>query len=209
MGIALTAAVLGLVVAAILIAKILRSPAGNDRMQAIAKAIQEGARAYLNRQITTICLISVVIFILLAILQTCRPRSDSSSAQHARSRQATSACASPCWPMYAPPRCDHEPAKGVAGGLQRRCGNGLLVVALALLSVGIFWFVMSRINPQARSRASSAWRSVPHSSRFLPVSAAVFIRRPPMSVPTSSARWSPISMRTIRVIPRPSRTMWR
>lgn len=57
--------VAGLVFALILIGVILRSPAGNDRMKQIAGAIQEGAKAYLNRQIITIGAIAIVIFIAL------------------------------------------------------------------------------------------------------------------------------------------------
>jgi K(+)-stimulated pyrophosphate-energized sodium pump len=45
---------------------ILSAPAGSDKMQAIAAAIQEGARAYLNRQYTTIGAVGVVIFLLLS-----------------------------------------------------------------------------------------------------------------------------------------------
>ncbi|MGY8993404.1 MAG: sodium-translocating pyrophosphatase, partial [Rhodospirillales bacterium] len=62
-----TCGILALLYGAYAIRSVLAAPAGTERMQEIASAIQEGARAYLNRQYITVAAVGVVIGILLGI----------------------------------------------------------------------------------------------------------------------------------------------
>jgi K(+)-stimulated pyrophosphate-energized sodium pump len=60
--------VLSIVYAIWATASVLKSDAGNPRMQEIAAAVREGAQAYLRRQYTTIAIVGIVIFLLLGYL---------------------------------------------------------------------------------------------------------------------------------------------
>ena len=137
---------IGLVVAGLLIRSILASPAGNEKMASIAGAIQEGAKAYLNRQILAVGAISAVVVLALFFFKG-SPTSIgfligaacSMAAGYVGMRIAvmanvrTAQAATQGW----------FPAMKVAfnGGAV----TGLLVVALALLSVGGYFLVARKM----------------------------------------------------------------
>lgn len=62
---ALAAAILALLYGVFLIYKILKKPQGEGKMLEIAKAVQDGAKAYLSRQYRTVGLVAVVIVLLM------------------------------------------------------------------------------------------------------------------------------------------------
>ena len=139
-------AVVGLAVAIILILMIKRLPAGNERMQQIAAAVQEGAKAYLNRQVITISSIAAVLFILLFIFKDKATAIGfligafcSLSAGFIGMRIA----------VLANVRTTQSATKSRTAALRVAFNGGavtgLLVVGLALLAVSIFYTVANNM----------------------------------------------------------------
>ena len=64
---ALLPALMAVAYGGILIRWIVKLPTGDERMQAIARAIQEGAKAYLKRQYTTIGVVAAIIFLAIGL----------------------------------------------------------------------------------------------------------------------------------------------
>ncbi len=62
------AGIIGLIFAMYLVLFITKLDAGNEKMKAIASAIQEGAMAYLNRQYKTVAVIAVILTVVIAVV---------------------------------------------------------------------------------------------------------------------------------------------
>jgi K(+)-stimulated pyrophosphate-energized sodium pump len=141
-------AAIGLGFAFYLIKSIMASPAGNDRMKQIAGAIEEGAKAYLGRQVRSITIIAVVITILVAIFKDMPTAVGfvlgavcSLAAGFIGMRLAVVAN------VRTAQGATESRKKALQAAFNGGAVTGLLVVGLALLSVGVFWMVMSKVSP--------------------------------------------------------------
>jgi K(+)-stimulated pyrophosphate-energized sodium pump len=140
-------AVIGLAFAFFLIAAVMRAPSGNERMREISAAVQEGARAYLNRQVKTISVIAVIIFVLLFIFK------DHSTAIGFVIGAFCSLAAGFIGmrvAVLANVRTAQAAGLGRLNALRMAFNGGsvtgLLVVGLALLSVAIFYTIAAKIT---------------------------------------------------------------
>src|SRR6266536_1620556 len=139
-------AVIGLAFAFFLIAAVSRAPSGNERMREISAAVQEGARAYLNRQVKTISIIAVVILILLFIFK------DSATAIGFVIGAFCSLAAGFIGMRVAVLANVRTAQAAMVGrvnalrmGFNGGSVTGLLVVGLALLSVSIFYTIAAKL----------------------------------------------------------------
>ena len=151
----LICAVIGLGCAFLLITVILRSSAGNERMREISGAIQEGAKAYLNRQVMTISMIAVVIFLLLFFFKD-HPTAFgfllgafcSLAAGYIGMRIAVLANA------RVTQAATQARTRALRVAFNGGAVTGLLVVGLALLAVGTFYhFARNMVGPDMAVRS--------------------------------------------------------
>src|SRR5213080_2194522 len=134
---------------------LLSRPAGTERMQEIARAVQEGAAAYLRRQYTTVAIVAIVPFLILGFYN----RLGWGTAVGFLIGATLSASAGFIG-MNVAVLSNVRTAEAARSGLPAalnvafRAGSvtGLLVVGLGLLGVaGYYWILVQVVNHTATS----------------------------------------------------------
>lgn len=141
-------AIIAIAYGAIMIAFILRLPEGNEKMKEIARAIQAGAKAFLNRQYKTVALVAIVLFLIIAFVPSLGWYTAFAFLAGAVLSALTGYIG-----MFVSVRANVRTAEAARGGLQKalnvavRGGSvtGMLVVGLALLGTAGFYFLTQNL----------------------------------------------------------------
>lgn len=138
----LGSAVIAIAYGLISVRKIYKLPAGNERMQEIARAIQEGAKAFLNRQYRAVALVAAVLFVILGFVLGWM-------TAVAFLAGAILSALTGYIGMNVSVRSNVRTAEAAKGGLKKALDvavkggsvTGMLVVGLALLGTAGFYFL--------------------------------------------------------------------
>jgi K(+)-stimulated pyrophosphate-energized sodium pump len=153
---ALLCALVGLGFAYYLVRSVISSSRGNERMIQIANAVQEGAKAYLNRQLISVGSIAAVIFVILFFLRG--PYTSIGFVVGAACSMAAGyigmriAVLSNSRTAQAATTSKHAALRVAFNG---GAVTGLLVVGLALLSVGIYFKIGEAVLGNSEHAVSS------------------------------------------------------
>ena len=154
--IAVICALVAVVYGVVLRSWLMKLPAGDEKMQSVAGAVQEGAKAYLNRQYRTIAMVGAVVFVILLVALGLEK--DWTYGLMVAIGFLVGACLSAAAGfigMMVSVKVNVRTAEAARGGLAPalkvafRGGSvtGLLVVGLALLGVsGYFWIISGSEN---------------------------------------------------------------
>ena len=131
--------------------QVLSSSPGNAKMQEIASAIQEGARAYLNRQYKTIAIVGVVILVIITFaLGVWVGLGYFIGAFLSGAAGYVGMLVS----VQANVRTAEASRKGLAAGLnigfKSGAITGMLVAGLALLSISIYYLLLLKLEISSR-----------------------------------------------------------
>jgi K(+)-stimulated pyrophosphate-energized sodium pump len=155
--VALVCAAAALVYGALTSRALLALSAGTERMRTISLAVQEGARAYLNRQYTTIAGVGVILFIVLIPVQNIRVAIGFAIG-------GLFSAAAGYIGMNVSVRANARVAESARGGVAPALSvafrggavTGLLVVGLALIGVAGYYGILTWIAGESQRHAVDA-----------------------------------------------------
>ncbi|HCY54750.1 MAG TPA: sodium-translocating pyrophosphatase [Oceanicaulis sp.] len=140
------AGILALIYGAVTVRSILSASPGNERMQEIAKAIQEGANAYLKRQYTTIAIVGAVVFVAVFFLLGWQV---AVGFLIGAILSGVAGFIGMLVSVRANVRTTEASRTGLAAGLSMAFKSGavtgMLVAGLALLSVVVYYFLLTGV----------------------------------------------------------------